>query len=95
MRTRVTKYEKDCKSRCKSRYKRQYEIIKSLQDLKVVTRDDCVACFYRHPVRSNKDESDLYATTTALIPPAELLALVTTSKSNEKSFSHLFPKAPS
>ena len=107
---RATKYEKDCTSRCKSRYKRRNKIIKSLRDLKVVTGDDSVVCFYRHPVDGNNDESVLFATTTTLIQAfktlrlnqsvaletpdspivqdvtsAELLALATRSKSNQKA----------
>ena len=106
----ATKYEKDCTSRCKSRYKRRNKIIKSLRDLKVVTGDDSVVCFYRHPVDGNNDESVLFATTTTLIQAfktlrlnqsvaletpdspivqdvtsAELLALATPSKSNQKA----------
>ena len=72
---RATKYEKDCTSRCKSRYKRRNEIIKSLRDLKVVTGDDSVICFYRHPVDGNNDESVLFATTTTLIRAFKTLLL--------------------
>lgn len=72
---RATKYEKDCTSRCKSRYKRRNEIIKSLRDLKVVTGDDSVICFYRHPVDGNNDESVLFATTTTLIRTFKTLLL--------------------
>ena len=39
---------------------RENRIIKSLQDLKVITKGNSVVCFYRHPVNGNKDESALY-----------------------------------
>ena len=35
-----------------------------MRDLKVVTGDDTLACFFRHPVDGGTEESVLYATTT-------------------------------
>ena len=71
----ATKYEKDCKSRCKSRYRRHNEIIKFLQNLKVVTGDVSDVSFYRHPVDGNKDESTLFTITMALIQTFKSLCL--------------------
>lgn len=58
---RATKYGKNCKICCKSRYKRQNGIIKSLQNLKVLNFNS------RHLVDSNKEKSTLYPTTMALM----------------------------
>ena len=38
-----------------------------MRDLKVVTDDDTLACFFRHLVDGGTGESVLYATTTVLI----------------------------
>ena len=37
-----------------------------MHDLKVVTGDDTLACFFRHPVDEVIEKSALYATTTDL-----------------------------
>ena len=64
---RATKFATKCKSRSQVRYKRRNGIIKAMRDLKVVTDDDTLACFFRHPLDGGTAESVLYATTIDLI----------------------------
>ena len=47
-----TKFAKECKPRSQARYKRRNGITKSMRDLKVVTADDSLTIFLKHPVDS-------------------------------------------
>ena len=47
-----TKFAKEFNARRQARYKRRNGIIKSMRDLKVVTADDSLTIFFKHPVDS-------------------------------------------
>ena len=65
---RGTKFAKKCKAKTQVRYKRRNGIIKSMKDLKVVTANDSLSIFLKHPVDNNSsNKTQMFATTRELI----------------------------
>ena len=91
---RGTKFATKCKGRSQARYKRRNGIIKSMRDLKVVTTDDSLTIFFKHPVDSNSfTESQMFATTRELIEKYREAPFNSTVI--ESSSSNFFDEAPS
>ena len=73
---RGTKFATKCKARSQARYKQRTRIIKSMKDLKLVTADDSLIIFLKHPVDTNSStESSMLAATRELIKNTRMLHL--------------------
>ena len=86
---RATKIATKCQARSQARYKRRKGIIKAIRDLKVITGDDSLISFFKHPVDGSTDERMIYGATQELISKFKSFGLEDFSV--ESTSESLFP----